>query len=171
MFKNITGRRFGQWRVIRRAGYLNSGGVRWLLQCACGTKRYAGLWTIENRIRRGCRACVTKTLPPFRHRHPERYLWHAAKNRARSHGLCFTIKETDIVIPTHCPVFGTKLGRVGTGKQKSAPSLDRFIPKKGYVPGNVAVISHAANRLKNNATLAQIAALYRYMRRHSQEPI
>jgi len=40
------------------------------------------------------------------------------------------------------------------------PELDRIIPHKGYVRGNVRFISSRANNLKNNATKAEIAALY-----------
>ena len=41
----------------------------------------------------------------------------------------------------------------GGGAQNPAmPSIDRIIPSLGYVPGNVAVISLAANRIKSDCT-------------------
>lgn len=38
-------------------------------------------------------------------------------------------------------------------------SLDRIVPSLGYVPGNVAVISHRANRIKSDATADELRAV------------
>lgn len=52
----------------------------------------------------------------------------------------------------------------GTGKAvDSSPSLDRLIPAKGYVKGNVRVISRRANCLKSNGTLEEFRAVMAYM--------
>lgn len=45
------------------------------------------------------------------------------------------------------------------------PSLDRINPDRGYVPGNVQVISFRANTLKNNATREELAKVLAYMKR------
>ena len=37
-----------------------------------------------------------------------------------------------------------------------SPSVDRIDPTKGYVRGNVRVISYLANRMKSNATVDQL---------------
>ncbi len=58
----------------------------------------------------------------------------------------------DIDIPERCPILGIPLAR-GTQKQNDrSPSIDRIDNTKGYVPGNVQVISLKANRMKNDAT-------------------
>ena len=45
---------------------------------------------------------------------------------------------------------------LGTMKERdSSPSLDRVVPSLGYIPSNVAVISHLANRIKNTGTAEQ----------------
>lgn len=63
------------------------------------------------------------------------------------------------MVPTYCPIFGIKLVP-GVGRQSpNSPSLDRIIPKKGYVPGNVQVISWRANSLKKDANLRELADL------------
>lgn len=96
---------------------------------------------------------------------PEKYLLRNARIRARSYKREFTITEADVVIPANCPVFGIPLRPVqlGTGKRyarfDNSPSVDRIDSTKGYVPGNVAVISWKANRLKSNATPAELRAL------------
>lgn len=46
-----------------------------------------------------------------------------------------------------------------------APSLDRIDPKRGYVPGNVVVISRMANTIKQDASLGQIGKVYRWLKR------
>lgn len=69
----------------------------------------------------------------------------------------------DIVIPVRCPVLGVKLktnkGVIGD----NSPTLDKLIPRLGYVPGNIIVVSALANRIKSDATphqLRQVADFY-----------
>jgi hypothetical protein len=42
-----------------------------------------------------------------------------------------------------------------------SPSLDRIIPDRGYVPGNVRVVSDRANRLKGKRSLSELRLLSR----------
>lgn len=82
----------------------------------------------------------------------------SARNRAREKGLPFDLKATDIYpLPTHCPVLGIEMmPHDNRGFQKNAYSLDRIIPARGYVKGNVAVISLAANMAKSCASLKEL---------------
>ena len=89
-----------------------------------------------------------------------------AKSRAQNKNVPFTVtlKYLREMAGDHCPVFGHKFvwGRSRLGKGKTtgdSPSLDRIIPKLGYVPGNVVFISHNANRIKNNATEKELYAV------------
>jgi hypothetical protein len=91
---------------------------------------------------------------------PEILLFKCAKQRARKEGLPFTITAEDIrcLIPVDglCPItrvpFKRGVGKVG----QQSMTLDKIDPAKGYVPGNVAVISHLANTIKQNCTDPQI---------------
>lgn len=82
-----------------------------------------------------------------------------ARQRALDKNLPFNIDHKYIrsLVPSHCPIFGTKLewsccrGNTGGGLPNS-PSLDRIDPSKGYVKGNVWIISHRANTIKNDAS-------------------
>lgn len=79
----------------------------------------------------------------------------------------FTITLEDVVIPEMCPVLGIPLvNNKETGKRSSpnSASIDRWDNSKGYVPGNVRVISHRANSIKRDAALAEIEAVAAYMR-------
>lgn len=93
--------------------------------------------------------------------------YHGAKRRAKYKGIEFTIPFEEIVWPSHCPVLGVlldySLGDKGSGSCKVSPSLDRIIPSKGYVSGNVIVVSSFVNTVKNCATVDQlkkVAAFY-----------
>ena len=68
-----------------------------------------------------------------------------------------------IEYPKVCPVLGIKLDWSMNGKKLSnSPSLDRIDNTKGYIPGNVILISDLANSMKRNATLKQLKQFSRY---------
>jgi hypothetical protein len=96
---------------------------------------------------------------------PSLYLWRRAKERARVKGLAFSIEVQDVVVPARCPVLGCALSR-GEGKFcPTSPTLDRIDSTKGYVKGNVVVVSWRANRLKSDATLDELRAIVRFYER------
>lgn len=96
---------------------------------------------------------------------PQRSYWLAAKGRANRQGLPFDIQPEDIVIPTTCPILGIKLISKKGGRTNNTPSLDRIRPEKGYVKGNVRVISWRANRLKNDASLEELEKIVKYYKK------
>jgi len=82
-----------------------------------------------------------------------------ARARANKKGLIFDIDHNYVrsIIPSHCPVFGTQLewsAHRGNGRLPlpNSPSLDRIDPSKGYVKGNVWIVSNRANSIKNDAS-------------------
>ena len=97
----------------------------------------------------------------YREAHPERVLWSMAKRRAKDKEFEFTIESTEIKIPTICPILNIPIIKVYTKGRKSgptpnSPSIDRIDNNKGYVKGNVQVISHLANTMKASATDEQL---------------
>jgi hypothetical protein len=85
------------------------------------------------------------------YRNPERTIWIEARSRANKSQMPFNIEPEDCKIPEFCPVLKIKLSPKGKGThQDSTPTLDKVNPLKGYVKGNVNVISWKANRLKSN---------------------
>ncbi|NEU96029.1 hypothetical protein [Bradyrhizobium uaiense] len=79
-------------------------------------------------------------------------LVYGARQRARKSSLEFSIGWSDFEIPEVCPLRGVPL-KVGSGQHTDdSPTLDRKDPRRGYVKGNVWVISHKANRLKGDFT-------------------
>lgn len=63
-----------------------------------------------------------------------------------------------------CPVFKIEINLSTDRSDESAAELDRFIPEKGYVKGNVSFISRKANRLKNSASISDLENLLEWMK-------
>lgn len=91
----------------------------------------------------------------------QRYrLLEKAKRRARKKGLEFSITLGDITIPARCPLLGVEIQLGGDGLfNMNSPSLDRIDNSKGYVKGNVAVISLKANKLKSDLSVRELQSL------------
>lgn len=83
-------------------------------------------------------------------------LVNSARARSRSHGYEFDITEEDFIIPSHCPLLGIPMvvNKKGSTKEDSF-SLDRIDSSRGYVKGNVWVISMLANSMKSSASFEQ----------------
>ena len=70
------------------------------------------------------------------------------------------------LVVSRCPVLGTDLAWEfghGRGLGDHSPSLDRIDNSLGYVKGNVAIISHRANSLKNSSTVTELKSILAYM--------
>ena len=86
------------------------------------------------------------------------------RNHANQRGIEFSLTLSDLLpIPTVCPVLGIPIiiGADDTpkGPHDNALSFDRIDSSKGYVPGNVLLISQRANRIKNDSTPAELSKL------------
>jgi hypothetical protein len=74
----------------------------------------------------------------------------SAPHRAAKRGWEFSITSADITLAETCPVFGVTL-KYGHGtRDPDGATLDRIDPEKGYVAGNVRVISWRANNLRRD---------------------
>jgi hypothetical protein len=88
---------------------------------------------------------------------PEKKLLKSSKANAKAKNLEHTITFGDIVIPTRGPYLGIELTtKVQQRNTASTLSIDRIDSDKGYIPGNVQVISSLANLMKSYATEAQL---------------
>ncbi len=105
----------------------------------------------------------------YREANPKMVMLTGAKRRAKKFNLDFNINTGDIIIPKVCPVLGIPLF-IGNGKIcDNSPTLDRIDNTKGYVKGNVMVISFKANSLKKNGTAQEHLAIANYMLQHQQQ--
>lgn len=67
-----------------------------------------------------------------------------------------------IELPTHCPMLNTELVYGGRGFMPESASIDRIDNKKGYVYGNIQVLSRRANTIKNNLMKDEYKAVSDY---------
>jgi FMN phosphatase YigB (HAD superfamily) len=95
-------------------------------------------------------------------RKPENRLLMSARKRAKEKGLEFNLEIIDIVIPSFCPVLKVPM-IIGTN---TAPSIDRIDSTKGYVKGNIKIISKRANTIKSDGTVEEHKAIIQYMIEH-----
>ena len=129
------------------------------LVCECGNQIIRPLDDLKKGRTRSCgcgKRGATAAPPYIQHK---RKLLENAKNRARRKGVPFHITIDDFEIPDVCPLLRIPLKRNKGQAGDDSASLDRLIPDKGYVKGNILVISHRANVIKNNASIDELMTL------------
>lgn len=107
----------------------------------------------------------------WKNKNPKRawavYATGGAKMRAALKGLDFNLTSNYVesITPSVCPVFKEPFLFVGNKKmQPFSASLDRLDPTKGYVKGNVVVISMKANSIKNAYGSQEISTVARWLK-------
>ena len=102
----------------------------------------------------------------YRQKKWEKQRIKGAVHRAKAKNLPFNITEEYVksITPKDmiCPALGIKMN-TSVEDLDSKPSLDRLVPEKGYVKGNVIVVSFKVNRIKADATpeeLMKVAIFY-----------
>lgn len=88
----------------------------------------------------------------------ERTMLSGARSRATRKGLEFNITLEDIVIPDVCPILESPIVVTNKKRMWDSASLDRVDNSKGYVKGNVRVISYLANHIKGIANPTELKA-------------
>ena len=150
----------------------------------CKTEKAEAEFPFRKRNERGgrlyrygwCRACVQekdRSRAKTEHHKAQRRAWYHrdprktmalnARQNAELKGVPFAIAAEDIQIPAHCPALGLELKTSEHLRSDSSPSIDRVIPERGYVPGNIRVISWRANRIKSDATADELRRIAEYI--------
>mgnify|MGYP003629029484 FL=1 len=98
----------------------------------------------------------------------------SAKKRAKKHRVPFSITLDYIneIWPddNKCPVLGIPFVRGSIGKKNgTSPNLDRIVPADGYTIGNIKVMSGRANRIKSDATAAEVMIVAQYLVEQERE--
>ena len=92
-----------------------------------------------------------------------------ARRRALKKGLEYNLKSYKDLpeVPVFCPILGIPLvsnrGSKNGGSDNS-PSLDRINNDRGYIIGNLQIISRKANQMKSNGSFEDIKKLYLFMK-------
>lgn len=87
------------------------------------------------------------------------YMIRNSKFSAKRRNHEFNITIEDIQLPEYCPILNIKLYYNFENRSFNSfnhASLDRIDNSKGYVKGNIIVISRLANAMKNEASFEQL---------------
>lgn len=138
-----------------RQGYLISDTERECTNCGKIFKLTSKTVTLCNQ----CNSTRVKST------HPIKKMWQRAKNRATQKNLEFNIELEDINIPEKCPILNIKLQvhSGSSGGKPESPALDRIDNSKGYIKGNVMVISHLANQMKASASVTELQTFAKWV--------
>lgn len=118
-----------------------------------------------------CRAVYKKSYALHR---PFYSIAYNARNRAKERGVPFDLTEEylESIWIGVCPVFQVRLNLPSHGDNKrtaNKPSLDRLVPDKGYVPGNVIWISLRANQMKNDGNSEELFRVAEWLQQTEEE--
>lgn len=78
------------------------------------------------------------------------------KFSAKRRNLEFNLVYTDLELPKYCPILGHKLQYGFNPNNLLNASVDRIDNSKGYIKGNVIIISRLANLMKSSANLEDL---------------
>ena len=125
-----------------------------------GDRRYSPL-----RRKAECKTCVRESQQKYKKEKPFNMRHSRIKNRARINKLPFniTVEYLESIWTDACPILGLKLDLLATKHADNAAQLDRIVPDKGYVKGNVSWLSARANRLKDDATAKEHMKIAQWM--------
>lgn len=117
-------------------------------------------WTKRN----NCVNCYTKNSMPRNFEKRKKQLIAKIKAQAKLKGIQFNITKDDVEWVSICPILELKIDYYTENFRKDGTaSFDRKDPNKGYVKGNVFIISNLANMRKSDLNLHQIERLYNYV--------
>lgn len=131
---------------------------KWLPIGAC----VRGHWLPRPPKHNGCPMCRgdrNKSNPRY-------YILKRIKESAKRKGREFNLTIDDIIIPERCPILDIPIDPIAAGgfgsgsgartNSDHGASVDRLDPDKGYVKGNVWVISNKANRMKQDLSVEML---------------
>jgi hypothetical protein len=124
----------------------------------------------EKEYRRTHKERFSTLLRNRRVSNPIPMLLSAARSRAKKKNLEFNIDASDVIIPPICPIFGIPLipGGVDGSPAINSPSIDRVDNTKGYIKGNIRVISYWANSMKRDCNIEILEKVLAYMKAHRE---
>lgn len=136
-------------------------GRKWAARNRDKTRAYRRKWDAAHPDKR---RAIVEAIPH------EYKMFHHTKNKAKARGIKFNLELRDIQIPDVCPVLGIPMRPGSKLVCDGSPTLDRLIPSRGYVKGNVRVISKRANQIKSDATARELKLVYEYVDRETRKP-
>lgn len=148
--KNITGRKFGKWTVLRPAPKrLRSTEAFWECKCECGTLGQVSSHRLQQGKSKGCLSCQ-KRKRPFESMYNT--LCSSAVARSIPFELTYEelVKFTEVHTCHYCEAV-VLWAKFGTDRKASHPyNLDRRDNEKGYLIANLVVCCKVCNKVKSD---------------------
>lgn len=131
----------------------------------CKVPKVANTWNFAPDNLKVCKDCRRVYDKEYRRQHIKKFMFLAAQKRAKESNLDFNLSLEDLpdIFPEYCPVLGIQMEVASDLRSDNSFSLDRIDNSKGYVKGNVDIISWKANRIKSNATPSDLRKILAYM--------
>jgi len=86
------------------------------------------------------------------------------RQNSKAKGVEFSVQLSDLDIPLSCPILGITLDYFAeNSKADNYPTFDRIDNTRGYVSGNVHIVSWRANRIKNDGTAEEHRKIAEYL--------
>lgn len=92
----------------------------------------------------------------WREKNPVDKVLEQSRSRAKRKGIEHNITKEDIENISICPLLNLPLIAGNKKNYEQSPSLDRIDPNKGYIKGNVWLLSKRANTMKSNASKEEL---------------
>ena len=120
-----------------------------------------------------CKSCESTLMKVKYRQNPIPQMLSNAKIRAKQKSIDFnlTFEYLKKIFPqdNKCPVIGVdfQFGYKNLDKKNTdfAPSLDRIVPEKGYVEGNVIVVCNIVNRVKSDSTIKILENVFKFYKK------
>lgn len=134
-------------------------------------------WSTINKDHRAsrCLVCEKKEFEGRYAKNPFPQMRSNAKIRSKQDGRIFDVSTEYLksIFPkdSRCPVLGVKFDMTSKkgGVRKYSPTVDKIIPEKGYVEGNLIIVSHIVNRLKSDANYDEMEKILKYYLNNKKE--
>ena len=187
--EDITGKRYNRLVVLSYNHTNARGEVSWLCKCDCGTRKVFSGNSFKYGKTKSCGCLHKEVISGINNYQTKRSIekhgeyissknpWYDrattlikyAKRKGIPVGFA-SIAEFALhlqqIAPKKCPVFNQPFVERGNGVSRWSPSVDKIIPKKGYVKGNIQVISFMANTMKQEATPKQLKQFAQWINQH-----
>ena len=95
----------------------------------------------------------------------KKVIFNKAKRRSKQKNIEFNLTLAELITLKNntCPILGHEiLYKSGVDYRRSA-SLDRIDPNKGYITGNVKILSYEGNSLKNRNNYHSAVKMLEYI--------
>lgn len=156
---DLTGQQFGQWAVLRFAGYDHSGQfILWLCQCSCGTESKVATAELKLGKSYRCKKCGNKAAGLARRLQPFESVYRVLLANSKNRGIEVSLSYEDffefVTNPSNAACSYCNVPLLWTEHTANdrwasrASHLDRLDNTKGYSKDNCVPCCYRCNSVR-----------------------